>query len=483
MALLGLLKKNTDSDIGKYQKEIRIINDLSEEIESFSDDQLKKETEKFRSLLEEGKTIDDFKTRAFAVVREVAKRTLNQRHYDVQLIGGLVLHEGKIAQMRTGEGKTLSATLPIYLNALEGKGAHVVTVNDYLARRDAVWMGQVYDALGLVVGVITNGQAYVYDPLHIVEEGKNLEEADSSRDEVGGFHIEQSYLRSVEKKEAYNADITYGTNNEFGFDYLRDNLAKSKDEKAQREFNYAIVDEVDSILIDEARTPLIISTPDQSSSELYKIFSSIVLQLQVTVDYAVDEKLRSISLTQDGITKVEQKLGIENIYDSSGGGSIRHVHALEQSLKAQILFNKDKDYVVKDNSVVIVDEFTGRMMPGRRFSEGLHQAIEAKEGVAIQKESKTVATITFQNYFRMYDKLSGMTGTAITNKEEFLQVYKLDVAIIPTNKPSNRTDYSDLVFMTEEGKYDALAEEIRDRHEDGQPILVGTTSIEQNERG
>ena len=482
MALLNLLKRKNNSEVDRYQKYVEQINNLSEEIKGFSDEKLKEETEKFRSAIKDGESLDDIQGRAFAVVREVASRTLNQRHYDVQLIGGMVLHDGKISQMRTGEGKTLSATLPTYLNAIEGKGVHIVTVNDYLARRDAVWMGQVYNALGLSVGVITNGQAYVYDSEHIVEEGKNAEEVDEAVDETGGFHIEQSYLRPAERKEAYEADITYGTNNEFGFDYLRDNLAKTQEEKVQRGFNYAIVDEVDSILIDEARTPLIISAPDQASSELYKVFSRVVPNLQKDADYKLDEKLRSISLTQDGIEKVENSLGIKNIYDPQEGGSIRHVHALEQSLKAQILFTKDKDYVVRDNSVVIVDEFTGRMMPGRRFSEGLHQAIEAKEGVEIQKESKTVATITFQNYFRMYDKLSGMTGTAITNKEEFLQVYKLDVVVIPTNKPLARTDYADVVFMTEEGKYEALVDEIEDRNDQGQPVLVGTTSIEQNEK-
>jgi len=481
MALLGLLKGKSRDAAGQYRGQLERINELSDEIRAFSDERLRDATDEFRSQLQNGKTLDDVLYRAFAVVREAATRVLNQTHYDVQVIGGLVLHEGKIAQMRTGEGKTLSATLPTYLNALEGKGVHVVTVNDYLARRDAVWMGQVYHALGLRVGVITHDQAYVYDPDHVAYEGGSEESTDESRDEMGGFHIQQSYLRPVARKEAYEADITYGTNNEFGFDYLRDNLVQKKDDKVQRGFHYAIVDEVDSILIDEARTPLIISAPDETGSGLYTTFARIVPQLQQDTDYTVDEKLRSVALTQEGITKVEKSLGISNIYDPSAGGSVRHVHALEQALKASVLFTKDKDYVVRDGAVVIVDEFTGRMMPGRRFSEGLHQAIEAKEAVAIQKESRTVATVTFQNYFRMYGKLAGMTGTALTNKEEFLQVYQLDVVVVPTNKPLARTDYADVVFMTEEGKYIALVDEIRDRHEHGQPVLVGTTSIEKNE--
>lgn len=481
MALLGLLKGQNRDAAGQYKGQLERINALSDEVCGFSDAQLRDATDEFRAQLQNGKTLDDVLDRAFAVVRESASRVLKQRHYDVQVIGGLVLHNGKIAQMRTGEGKTLSATLPTYLNALEGKGVHVVTVNDYLARRDAVWMGQVYHALGLRVGVITHDQAYVYDPEHVIEEGSTEESADSTRDEMGGFHIEQSYLRPVARKEAYEADITYGTNNEFGFDYLRDNLVQKKDDKVQRGFYYAIVDEVDSILIDEARTPLIISAPDETGSGLYTTFARIVPQLQKDTDYTLDEKLRSVAITQEGINKVEQSLGISNIYDPSAGGSVRHVHALEQALKASVLFTKDKDYVVREGAVVIVDEFTGRMMPGRRFSEGLHQAIEAKEGVAIQRESRTVATVTFQNYFRMYEKLAGMTGTAITNKEEFLQVYQLDVVVIPTNKPLARTDYADVVFMSEEGKYIALIDEVRDRHEQGQPVLIGTTSIEKNE--
>ena len=396
-------------------------------------------------------------------------------------MGGVALHQGKIAEMRTGEGKTLSATLPTYLNALTEKGVHVVTVNDYLARRDAVWMGQVYDALGLSVGVIAHDSAFLYDKEHTVEEHKQEQEADKDRDETGSFRVEESYLRPVSRKEAYAADITYGTNNEFGFDYLRDNLVQKQDDKVQRGFHYAIVDEVDSILIDESRTPLIISSPDTASSGLYIQFSQIVPQLTREQDYTIDEKFRSVSLTQEGIEKVERILGVDNLYDVAGGGSVRHIHALEQSLKAYALFEKDKDYVVRDNQVVIVDQFTGRMMPGRRFSEGLHQALEAKERVAIQKESRTVATVTFQNYFRMYEKLAGMTGTALTNEEEFLQVYRLEVVVIPTNKQNVRIDYADMVFMNEDEKYNAVIEEIKERNAQGQPVLVGTTSIDRNE--
>ncbi len=484
MALWSLLSGSSNDAAKKYNDKLARVNELETEIKNLSSDSFKKETEQFKIKLEKNEaTLDDILPRAFALAREASSRVLKQRHYDSQIIGGIVLHEGKIAEMRTGEGKTLAATLPVYLNALRGGGVHIVTVNDYLAKRDGVWMGQIYYALGLSVGVIAHDRAYIYDPSHIIEEGGLSEnEADKKRDELGGFHIEQSYLRPVSRKEAYRADITYGTNNEFGFDYLRDNLVQSYEDKTQRGFSYAIVDEVDSILIDEARTPLIISAPDTESSNLYSIFARIAPGLKRDEDYSVDEKLRSVALTEAGIEKVEKSLNIDNLYDLSSGGGTRHVHALEQALKAKALFERDKDYVVKNGEVIIVDEFTGRMMPGRRFSEGLHQALEAKEGVAIKRESRTVATITFQNYFRMYEKLAGMTGTAKTNEEEFLQVYRLDVIIIPTNKPIARKDYADLVFMTENGKYKALIEEIKDRNEDGQPILVGTTSIESNER-
>ena len=481
MALWGLVGKKANSVGRKYDSLVAKINALEDAMQGLSDAQLKEKTTNLKQQLKQGKTLDDILPEAFALVRETAKRNLGQRHYDVQLMGGVALHQGKIAEMRTGEGKTLSATLPTYLNALTEKGVHIVTVNDYLARRDAVWMGQVYDALGLSVGVIAHDSAFLYDKEHTVEEHKQEQEADKDRDETGSFRIEESYLRPVARKEAYAADITYGTNNEFGFDYLRDNLVPKTEDKVQREFHYAIVDEVDSILIDESRTPLIISSPDAASSNLYIQFSQIVPQLQQEKDYTIDEKFRSVSLTQPGIEKVEQILGVDNLYDVAGGGSVRHIHALEQSLKAYALFEKDKDYVIRDNQVVIVDQFTGRMMPGRRFSEGLHQALEAKERVAIQRESRTVATVTFQNYFRMYEKLAGMTGTALTNEEEFLQVYRLEVVVIPTNRENVRIDYADMVFMNEDEKYNAVIEEIKERNAKGQPVLVGTTSIDRNE--
>lgn len=482
MALLGFLNKKTSSGVGrKYDSLVAKINALENTMQGLSDAQLKEKTAELKQQIQQGKPFEGLLPEAFALVRETAKRNLGQRHYDVQLMGGIALHQGKIAEMRTGEGKTLSATLPTYLNALTEKGVHVVTVNDYLARRDAVWMGQVYDALGLSVGVIAHDSAFLYDKEHTVEEHKQEQEADKDRDETGSFRVEESYLRPVSRKEAYAADITYGTNNEFGFDYLRDNLVQKQDDKVQRGFHYAIVDEVDSILIDESRTPLIISSPDTASSGLYIQFSQIVPQLTREQDYTIDEKFRSVSLTQEGIEKVERILGVDNLYDVAGGGSVRHIHALEQSLKAYALFEKDKDYVVRDNQVVIVDQFTGRMMPGRRFSEGLHQALEAKERVAIQKESRTVATVTFQNYFRMYEKLAGMTGTALTNEEEFLQVYRLEVVVIPTNKQNVRIDYADMVFMNEDEKYNAVIEEIKERNAQGQPVLVGTTSIDRNE--
>ena len=478
MGIFSFLGTSTNNTAGKkYDSIVTHINSLEEKMGSVSDEKLKQYTDTLKNKIQQDSSLDDILPQAFALVREVAKRNLGQRHYDVQLVGGVVLHQGKIAEMRTGEGKTLSATLPTYLNALEGKGVHVVTVNDYLARRDAVWMGQIYDALGLTVGVITHDQAYVYDKKHIANE----EQTDQDRDETGAFKVEDEYLRPVERKEAYNADITYGTNNEFGFDYLRDNLVQKQDDKVQRGFHYAIVDEVDSILIDESRTPLIISSPDTAGSQLYTQFAQIVPQLTENTDYTIDHKFKSVSLTQDGIHKVEKTLSINNLYDESGGGSLRHIHALEQALKAHALFEKDKDYVVKDNQVVIVDQFTGRMMPGRRFSEGLHQALEAKERVAIQRESRTVATVTFQNYFRMYSKLCGMTGTALTNEEEFLQVYRLDVVVIPTHRQNIRKDFADVVFMNQEEKYSAVVEEIQEKNKQGRPVLIGTTSIDTNE--
>jgi len=453
-----------EKEIKKIGPLVDEINRLEGKFQGLSDEGLRSETLKFKERVKKGETLDSMLPEAFAIVREAAKRTLGQRHYDVQLIGGIVLHQGKISEMKTGEGKTLVSTLPIYLNALSGKGAHLVTVNDYLAKRDANWMGPIYNLLGLSVGVIQHDHSYVFEP-----------KGSSDRNEVT---VEMENLREITRKEAYNCDITYGTNNEYGFDYLRDNMAVSERQMVQRELNYAIVDEVDSILIDEARTPLIISAPDTDSNEMYNTFSKIVPRLQKESDYTVDEKMRAVSLTDTGIEKVEKILGMQNIYNEGG---ITFVHHLEQAVKAEILFRRDKDYVVNDGEVIIVDEFTGRLMPGRRFSEGLHQAIEAKENVQVQKESRTLATITFQNYFRLYEKLAGMTGTAITNAEEFSKVYELDVVAIPTNKSLIRKDLNDSIYKTEHGKFVALIREIKERHKKGQPVLVGTISIEKSE--
>ena len=459
----------------KYLKNIKPlieeINIFEKELLILSDEKLKEESMELKERLKRGEKLDDLLTRAFALVREAGKRTLSQRHFDSQLMGGIFLHQGKIAEMRTGEGKTLSATLAIYLNALEGKGAHLITVNDYLAKRDAVWMGQIYNALGLSTGCIVHDTAYVYDP-------KFQEENDKTRDVVGSFKVIESFLRPVQRKEAYLADITYGTNNEFGFDYLKDNMAYDLAQQVQRGHNFAIIDEVDSILIDEARTPLIISAPDTESSKWYQEFSRIIPKLDSKTDYEIDEKMRTSTLTEAGINKIEKILGMGNIYEERG---IKYLHHLEQSLKAEVLFKRDKHYVVKEGEVIIVDEFTGRLMPGRRWSGGLHQAVEAKEGVMVQPESLTLASITFQNYFRMYKKLGGMTGTALTSAEEFDKVYGLEVVSVPTNKPMVRQDLPDKVFKNESGKYSALIKEIKERHEKGQPVLVGTTSIEKNE--
>jgi len=471
----------------KYLKNIQSwvdkINFLEKEYKAFSSDQLKIKTIEFKKRLNpsvgRGESLDDILPEAFALVRESSQRNLNQRHFDVQLIGAIALHQGKITEMKTGEGKTLTSTLSLYLNALEGKGVHLVTVNDYLAKRDAVWMGQIYYALGLSVSCIVHDAAYIYDPTYVSEQQSiNNEQLDKKRDVVGGFKVVEDFLKPCSRKEAYLADITYGTNNEFGFDYLRDNLVYDLNQQVQREFNYAIIDEVDSILIDEARTPLIISTADMESSKYYQDFARITPRLNKEEDYAVDEKLRAVTLTEQGISKVEKILGTDNIYEEKG---IKYLHHLEEALKADIIFKKDKDYVVKQGQVIIVDQFTGRLMPGRRFSGGLHQALEAKEGVQVQPESKTLASVTFQNYFRMYKKLAGMTGTAITSAEEFDKVYKLEVIIIPTNKSMIRKDLSDRIYKTEEGKLKAVIEEIKEKHQKGQPVLVGTTSINKNE--
>ncbi|HOZ16407.1 MAG TPA: preprotein translocase subunit SecA [Candidatus Portnoybacteria bacterium] len=470
--------------LNKIQSIVDKINKLEFEFEHFSNEALKQKTEEFKNKIknyggQSSVILNDILPEAFAVVREVAKRTLKQRHFDVQLIGGIVLHQGKIAEMKTGEGKTLTATLALYLNALEGKGAQLVTVNDYLARRDMVWMGQIYNFLGLSVSCINHEKSFIYDPAYAkTVAGKPELELDAERDELGKFKIVEDYLRPCTRKEAYEADILYGTNNEFGFDYLRDNMAYDKSQIVQKIYNYAIVDEVDSILIDEARTPLIISAPDVESADLYKKFSKIVPQLKKDIDFKIDEKMRAATMTNEGMDKIEKVLGIGNIYEET---SIQIVHHIEQALRAEFLFKRDKDYVVNNNEVIIIDEFTGRMMPGRRYSGGLHQALEAKENVLVQKESKTMATITFQNYFRMYKKLAGMTGTALSSAEEFDRVYKLDTIVIPTNNPMIRQDLQDQIYKTEQGKFKAIIEEIKQRHKNGQPILIGTISIEKNE--
>lgn len=450
--MLNLIKKifgtRNEREIKKLKVVVDIINSYEKDLEKLSDNQLRAKTDEFKDRLTHGETLDDLLPEAFAVVREASKRTLGLRHFDVQLMGGIVLHQGKIAEMKTGEGKTLVATLPVYLNALTGKGVHVVTVNDYLAERDSMGkgnfrgMGEIYRFLGLTVGCIKNEST------------------------------------TEQRRGAYNCDVTYGTNNEFGFDYLRDNMAVSKEEVVQRKLHYAIVDEVDSILIDEARTPLIISGPAEESTELYYTIDRLVPKLIKDKDYQVDEKSHTAVLTEEGIAKAEKFLNKENLYDPQ---NIEIIHHINQALKAHTLFKRDKDYIVKDGKVIIVDEFTGRLMPGRRFSDGLHQALEAKEKVKIERENQTLATITLQNYFRMYEKLAGMTGTAETEAEEFWHIYKLDVIVIPTNKPMIRIDFPDVVYKTEKGKFKAIVNEIVEAYRRGQPVLVGTTSIEKNE--
>ena len=449
----------------RLRKQVDVINGLNDKYEKMSDKELRAQTDELKKRLsKKNVTLDTILPDAFAVAREAAKRVIGERPYDVQLIGGMVLHEGNVAEMKTGEGKTLVATLPTYLNALEGKGVHVVTVNDYLAQRDAGWMGQVYDFLGLTTGVIINEASFVYD------KDYDNEHHDDPR---------MRKLRLVSRKEAYAADITYGTNNEFGFDYLRDNMVNDVDLLRQRELNFAIVDEVDSILIDEARTPLIISAPAAENPDNYYTFAKIAAKL-VPEDYVLDEKRRSVALTDEGVEKVQKLLGIKNLYTPD---HVRSVYHMDQALRAQTLFKRDKDYVVtNDGEVIIVDEHTGRLMQGRRYNEGLHQAIEAKEGVPVLEESMTLATISFQNYFRLYNKLSGMTGTAFTEAEEFQQIYSLDVIQIPPNKPVIREDKEDLIFKTEKAKLKAVAEAIKDYHKQGRPVLVGSGSIEKNEQ-
>lgn len=461
------------------EKDVAKINAYESHISSLFDEQLRARTDGFKQRLASGAALDDIAFEAFAVVREAAKRTLSQRHFDVQLMGGLVMHRGGIAEMRTGEGKTLTSTAPLYLNALSGKGVHLVTVNDYLARRDTVWMGQIYHFLGLSVGCIQQDGALLYDPNYTFTKGTDAEvQADTVRDETGSFHVREDYLRPCSRKEAYGADITYGTNNQFGFDYLRDNMVPTLDQAVMRELNFAIVDEIDSILIDEARTPLIISAPAEESNELYHRLSQIAAQLKDPEDYVVDEKMRTATFTDQGIETVERFLGIDNLYAAGTGMYARYA---DTALRARANYKKDVHYIVKDGEVIIVDEFTGRLMHGRRFSEGIHQAIEAKEDVEIKKESQTLATITFQNLFRIYHKLSGMTGTAATEAEEFSKIYRLDVVEIPTHRPSVRADQPDRIYKNENGKFEAVVEEITERHRKGQPILVGTASVEKNE--
>ncbi len=462
---------NKDEKLIKgYSNAVIEINALEAEISVLSDAELKDRTDVLKKELLDGAELKDVLTRGFALVREASRRTLGERHYDVQLIGGMLLNSHRIAEMRTGEGKTLVATLPVYLNALTSKGVHVVTVNDYLARRDAVWMGQVYSLLGLSVGVINHDSSYIYDPAH--------KEVDGERDQVGSYKVKYEFLRPCTRHDSYMADITYGTNSEFGFDYLRDNIEYEQKDLRQRALNYAVVDEIDSILIDEARTPLIISAPTVESEDLYIKFAGIGRQFKKDEDFTVDEKLKAIQLTPEGIAKAERMLGVENIYTEMG---IKYVHHLETAVRAKALYSLDKDYVVRDGEIVIVDEFTGRLQPGRRWSEGLHQAIEAKEGVDVQKESRTFASITYQNYFRMYKKLGGMTGTGKTSEEEFFKVYGLEVVAVPTNRPINRKDHNDLIFQTEIGKFKAIAKKVKELHSLGQPVLVGTVSIEKNE--
>lgn len=460
---------------------VPLVNALEPQFQALSDEALKAKTAEFKQRLADGATLDELAPEAFAAVREASRRTLGQRHFDVQLIGGMILHNGDIAEMRTGEGKTLVATLPAYLNALSGKGVHVVTVNDYLSRRDAVWMGQIYHALGMTTGILNHEASFVYDPAHVSGEVAQPEEKEG--DASGGFKVLHDHMRPVSRRESYEADITYGTNNEYGFDYLRDNLEYEPEKLRQRlqkngGYNFAIVDEIDSILIDEARTPLIVSAPVAEAESLYARFTEIADKLEPETDYVVDEKRKQIEITDSGIEKAEKVLGIDNIYTDAG---IKFVHHLETAVRAKAIYQRDKDYVVRDGQIVIVDEFTGRMQPGRRWSDGLHQAMESKEGVHVQQESRTFASITFQNYFRLYAKLAGMTGTAVTSSEEFYKVYGLNTVVVPTNKVAQRIDDEDLIFQSESGKMKAIAKHVKELHLKGQPVLVGTASVERNE--
>ncbi len=459
---LGKLLDSNEKEIKKFADIVERINGLDAGVAKLKDSEFAQKSAEFKKRLAGGQTLDDMLPEAFALVREAARRTIGERHFDVQLIAAIALHNGKIAEQKTGEGKTLSATPAMYLNALTGRGVHLVTVNDYLARRDAGWMGPIYHLLGVSVSAIISDQSFLYDPAY----------EDSSATDWRLKH-----LRPISRKEAYLADITYGINSEFGFDYLRDNMVSDVSQLVQREYHYAVVDEVDSVLIDEARTPHIISAPDTEATHKYYDYAKLVEKLTPEIDFSIDEKLRTAHLTDHGILKVEKMLGVGNIYEKD----FETVHHIEAALKAKTLFQKEKDYIVKDNQVIIVDEFTGRLLIGRRFSEGIHQAIEAKEGVSIQQESKTLATISLQNYFRMYEKLAGMTGTAATEAEEFHKIYNLDVVVIPTHRPMVRKDFADSVYKTPRAKYAAIVSDIIDCYKRGQPVLVGTTSIDKNE--
>lgn len=470
-------KNQSAAFLRRAEPTLAAINALEEELVGLSNESIRERLAAIKTrAVEQGETPESDLPHVFALVREAAHRTRRERHFDVQLAGGLALAQGRIAEMRTGEGKTLVATLPATFHALSGKGVQIVTVNDYLARRDTTWMGQVYDFLGLTVGVVTSTGAYRYDASHVEKE--EAKELDNERDVEGSFKVFYDYLRPATKQEAYACDITYVTNNELGFDYLRDNTAYESSQIVQRGHHYAIIDEVDSILIDEARTPLIISGPAGDSAMLYERFATIVHDLKEDIDYTVDEKQKAIQVTEEGMKKAETALGLENLYTEGG---IKYAHHLETAVRAKALFHIDKEYVVRDGEIIIVDEFTGRLQPGRRWSEGLHQAIEAKEGVKVQAETRTYATVTFQNLFRMYERLAGMTGTALSSEEEFYTVYRLEVVVVPTNKPSKRKDHDDLIFQTAAGKYKAVARAVKERHAKGQPVLVGTVSIEDNE--
>jgi preprotein translocase subunit SecA len=472
---MSLFEKMFGNESSRYLKKVlplvKQINGLESELQNLSDDQFPLKTAELKARYSSGESLDELLVEAFALTREAARRTRGERHYDVQLMGGVALHNGKVAEMRTGEGKTLVATLPVYLNAIAGRGVHVITVNDYLARRDAEAMGQVYHFLGMTTGIINDqNKSFLYDPSH----GEPTSEEDAAQE----YKVFEKYLKPCSKQDAYNADITYGTNVQFGFDYLRDNTEQAPERLSQRDHYFTIIDEVDSVLIDEARVPMILSAPADRADDMYKASARIAQQLHRETDYTVDEKLKAIQLTDHGITKVEKMLNVENLYTTA---NMQLVHHIETAVRAFALFHTNKEYVVRNGEILIVDEFTGRIQEGRRWSDGLHQAIEAKESVEIKQESRTIASITYQNYFKNYEKIAGMTGTAVTSREEFYKVYGLEVIEIPTHRPNVRRDLNDLIFQTEDGKFRALARRVKEVHENGQPVLIGTASIEKNE--